>query len=62
MIHETSIGIENCQIVTVFCVYHNLLTPPPTILQATQNVTLITFKCERMILLQHQDLVSIGGT
>jgi hypothetical protein len=27
MMHETWIGIENYQIVIVFCVYHSLLTP-----------------------------------
>jgi hypothetical protein len=60
MMHKTWIGTEICQIVTIFCVDHNLSTPPPTILQATQNVTLITFKCERMILLQCQDSILLG--
>jgi len=62
MMQETWISTKNCQIVTIFCVDHNLPTPPPIVLQATQNVTLITFKCERMILLQRQYLASIGGT
>jgi hypothetical protein len=62
MMHETWISTKNCQIVIVFCVDHNLPTPPPIVLQATQNVTLITFKCERMILLQRQDSATIGGT
>jgi len=27
MMHETWINIENCQIATIFCVDHSLLTP-----------------------------------
>jgi hypothetical protein len=35
---------------------------PSTILQTTQNVNLITFKCKRNDLFITKDLASIGGT